>query len=105
PAPSRAPVTAPSPARSRSPGPSRAIEGAMKNTRLLLLWVGMLAVLVACERSGGKQGAATPAGDIPTAAAMPANAAELVTEAPRFMEWLKRDRAAVVHEIAKKEYV
>jgi len=77
----------------------------MKNTRLLLLWVGMLAVLVACERSGGKQGAATPAGDIPTAAAMPANAAELVTEAPRFMEWLKRDRAAVVHEIAKKEYV
>ena len=74
------------------------------NERLVLLSVGVLAVLAACERGGEKPAAAIPESAAP-AAAKPATAAELVAAAPRFMELMKADRAAVVREIAQAEYV
>jgi len=75
----------------------------MKPLQIVLLGVGLMMALAACERGGEKGAAANAAGT--AAVAKPVTANELVTEAPRFAEWLKRDRAAVVREIAKKEYV
>jgi hypothetical protein len=60
-------------------------------TRVAMILVGVLVALSACERNAP-----------PPAAAVPKEVA--VIDAARFSEWLRRDRAAVAHEIAVHEF-